>query len=224
MPVFYAIGWTLSRVLASVVLGGRAYGAENFPGSGAYILASNHISYFDPLFVASYTRRPLHFFAKRELFEIPLFGSILRKVNAHPVRRGVFDRTAIKTAIAILKGGEPLVVFPEGTRGNGNEFLKPKPGVGMIARDCEVPILPCYIHGSNQAQSCLLRREKLSVSYGTVIDSGWIRSCPPGRDGWERITEEVMRRISLLKTRLAESQKNSNISKVKESSSERGAI
>ena len=92
------------------------------------------------------------------------------------------------------------------------------------ARDCEVPILPCYIHGSNQAKSCLLRREKLSVSYGTVIDTGWIQSCPSGRDGWERITEEAMRRISLLKSRFADSQMNSKKSELKESSSERGAI
>lgn len=222
MPFIYAVVWNLSRTLI-FLLGGRSYGAENIPGSGAFILASNHISYFDPPFVASYTRRSLHFFAKKELFDIPIFGSILRRVQAHPVRRGVFDRTAIKTAIAILKDGDPLVVFPEGTRGGGKEFLKPRPGVGMIARECEVPILPCYIHGSNQAKSCLLRRAKLSVSYGTVIDSGWIQSCPLGRDGWEMITEEAMRRILLLKTRFAESQINSKGPLLKESSSEHGA-
>ena len=205
-------------------LGGRSYGAENIPGSGAFILASNHISYFDPPFVASYTTRPMHFFAKKELFDIPVVGSILRKVHAHPVRRGVFDRTAITTAVTILNGGEPLVVFPEGTRGGGKEFLKPRPGVGMIARECEVPILPCYIHGSNNAKSCFLRREKLSVSYGSLIDSGWIQSCPPGRDGWDKITEEAMRRIALLKTRFTESELNSKESELRESKSERGSI
>ncbi len=194
MQIVFDIGWTLSRLLG-IVMGAKVQGQEYIPREGAFILAPNHISYFDPPLVGSFAPRRVHFFAKQELFKVPVLGFLIKRTNVHPVKRGVFDRGAITTAIKILKAGNPLAVFPEGTRGACGKFLAPKPGIGMIARKAEVPIIPCYIEGSEALWPCLLRKRRLRICYGPAISSEWICSLPESKEAWLKIADEVMLRL-----------------------------
>ncbi|HSG99988.1 MAG TPA: lysophospholipid acyltransferase family protein, partial [candidate division Zixibacteria bacterium] len=88
-PIF-DIGYLLSRFTATVLMGCRPEGREHLPRTGGFILASNHISNLDPPLVGCYVTRRVHFFAKRELFDIPVLGWMVRQANSHPVKRGVF--------------------------------------------------------------------------------------------------------------------------------------
>ncbi|MGH8014912.1 MAG: lysophospholipid acyltransferase family protein [Candidatus Zixiibacteriota bacterium] len=202
MKILFWTGWTFFRIVATIVFRVKIKGAENIPREGGFILASNHISYYDPPLVGCCISREVYFFAKRELFRFKPFGAILLRVNARPVNRAGVDRAAIETAIEILKSGNGLTVFPEGTRSKTNEFLPVKPGIGMIARLGAAPIIPAYIHGTNQLWNCLIGRTRLSVSYGEPISREWVGSQPESKEGYLVIADEIMSRIKGLKEAL----------------------
>jgi 1-acyl-sn-glycerol-3-phosphate acyltransferase len=125
----------------------RVEGRENLPEEGAFILCSNHISWWDPPLVGSLTKRIVHFMSKEELFKIPVAGKIMPMVNAFPVKRDSADRRAIKRALEIVKNGDVVGIFPEGTRSKTDELLPPLPGVGLIAVKSETPVVPVAIIG-----------------------------------------------------------------------------
>jgi len=204
MKILFWTGWSIFRIIAAFIFRVKIIGRENIPEQGGFILASNHISYYDPPLVGCCIKREVYFFAKRELFGFKPFGWILREVNARPVNRAGVDRAAIESAVAILKSGNGLTVFPEGTRSKTKDFLPVKPGIGMIARQAEVPIVPAYIHGTNQLWNCFTGRTRLSVSYGEPISAEWIRSQDMTKEGYLAIADEIMGRIVRLKTELGQ--------------------
>lgn len=199
MKILYWIGRTGTHVLGKLLFGIRIQGVEHIPREGGFILASNHISYYDPPLVGSYIPRELFFFAKKELFSGRLFGAILRRVNARPVRRGQMDRDALKMSVQIIHDGYGLTVFPEGTRSKTKNFLPPKPGIGLLAAQARCPIVPAYIHGANHLKDCFWRRDRLSIDYGEPISAEWISSLPAEKDSYLAIAAEVMARIAALK-------------------------
>ncbi len=198
MNVLFWTGFVITKIIIFLCRG-KVDGRQNLPKTGPYIMASNHISYFDPPFVASTTGREMYFFAKKELFNNKLFGALLTKLNAKPVRRGICDRGAIESAVQILESGNRLVVFPEGTRSLTDNFLSPKPGVGLIARQAKIPIVPVYISGSNTLWKSLLGSAKLRISIGEPLTSEYISSFVPEKESYKVITEEIMMRIKALK-------------------------
>jgi 1-acyl-sn-glycerol-3-phosphate acyltransferase len=180
----------------------RISGRENIPRTGGFILASNHISYYDPPLVGSWQRRELYFFAKKELFRNKLFGAIITATNSLPVARGTIDRQALKLAIGVIRAGFGLTIFPEGTRSHTDQFLKPKPGIGIIARGAGCPVVPAYIHGSNKLSDCFRRRERMSITYGEPLSAEWIVSQEEGKSGYFAIASAVMDRIARLRSQV----------------------
>jgi len=141
-----AICWLLFRLLFRL----RISGLENVPQGGA-IIAPNHQSFWDiPLVGLALAGRRTHFMAKSELFRNPLFAWIIRTLLAFPVRRGAPDRTAIRYAISILKQGELLTIFPEGTRSKTGELKAAEAGLTLIAARAQAPIVPVGIKGTRQ--------------------------------------------------------------------------
>lgn len=138
-------------------------GVENIPLEGGVIIAANHLSLWDPPLAATYVPRHVHFMAKEELFKIPLFGILIKKLYAFPVRRGAADRSAIRTAIQLLKDGRCLGLFPEGTRNKNGTIGKPEPGVALIAVKAGVPIIPTAVIGTNKLLG------PFEVRYGKAI-------------------------------------------------------
>ncbi len=199
MKTLYFAGWELSRILSRLAFRARISGQENLPESGGFILASNHISYFDPPLVGCWVPRAIHFFAKKELFDNKLFGAVLRRVNAIPVRRGTIDRRALQIAIEVVKRGHGLTVFPEGTRSKTGHLMPPKLGVGVIARQAQCPIVPAYLSGADRLKECLTGRQKLSVTYGKPLPADWVSSFPADKAGYLKIAQEVMASIAHLR-------------------------
>ncbi|MFW6189672.1 MAG: lysophospholipid acyltransferase family protein [Planctomycetota bacterium] len=136
------------------------------------LVASNHQSFWDPVLIGTGVKRPLHFLARRTLFEAPGFGRMIRGLNAHPVRRGAVDSEALRTVLRLLRRGEPLVMFPEGTRSHDGELGEFKSGVAGIAARCDVPILPVCVEGAWQnwpRHRSLPRPAAMAVAYGQMI-------------------------------------------------------
>ncbi|MBU0982381.1 MAG: 1-acyl-sn-glycerol-3-phosphate acyltransferase [candidate division Zixibacteria bacterium] len=209
IKILYRLGWSLTRLLSKVVFRIRVSGSDRIPKDGPVILASNHISWYDPPLVGSWMWRETHFFAKSGLFEHPLFGAIIRRTNALPVKRGTIDREALKLAYEALRKPSGLVIFPEGTRSRSGEFRAPKLGVGMIARKIGCPIVPIYIHGANRLKDCFWGRQRLSITYGEPISVDYVNSVSSGRPGYQEIADTVMARIAALKEDVIGSVKSS---------------
>lgn len=198
MTTVYYIGEQLTLLLTKYIYRIKVFGQENIPKENGFILASNHISYFDPPIVGSWTKREVFFMAKKELFSNPLSRWFFRNTNCLPVKRGVFDRKAIELFVDKVKKGHVTVIFPEGTRTTTGDFLPPKFGIGMIAKQLNCPIIPAYIHGSNKLGACFLNREKLSMRYGKPLEPGWADQFQENKEGYSAIAHEVMERIKTL--------------------------
>ncbi len=168
----------------------EARGKENLPREGGFVLAANHTSNFDPwpLGLPLYPHRFLRFMAKSELFRWPL-GAFVASAGAFRVRRGERDTEAVATAVELVKAGEVVVMFPEGTRRKKGIVKKHEArahtGAARIARDAGVPLVPAAIKGTDR----LVRLGKLQVAYGTPIEA---------TDDLHETTERVMMEIERL--------------------------
>ncbi|UCC43429.1 MAG: 1-acyl-sn-glycerol-3-phosphate acyltransferase [Candidatus Zixiibacteriota bacterium] len=202
IKILYYLGWSLTRLLTSVLFRIRVTGRDNLPARGGFILASNHVSYYDPLVAGSWLNREVYFLAKKELFKNWLFGRILRRVNAIPLRRGSIDRHALAAALEVIRSDFGLVLFPEGTRSRTGRFLEPKVGIGKIALETEVPIVPCYLHGTDRLLDCFLGRKRMSVTLGTPLLPSEAADGKSGKENFRAVAQSVMVRIGEIRRRV----------------------
>jgi 1-acyl-sn-glycerol-3-phosphate acyltransferase len=197
LRIHYRLSWMFLNLVERVLFGFLVTGRERIPKTGAVIIASNHISYYDPPVVGSGVPREVYFLAKEELFQNRLFGWLISKYNAIPLRRSVGDVGAFKKAVALLRQGRAVLMFPEGTRSLTGKLLKPKPGVGMIAALTSSPVVPAYVRGTNRLRDVLLRKSRLEVIFGDpIVPSGRPGRGASGKDEYGAITQEIMRRIA----------------------------
>src|SRR6476660_52042 len=116
MNFYYWLGYYLSLIVAKLLFGFRILHRERMLQSGPVILAMNHQSYLDPPLAGNASDRAIHFMAKRSLMDVPVLGWLLPKLNVIPVEQEAIDRSALKAMIRILKSGEGVLIFPEGSR------------------------------------------------------------------------------------------------------------
>jgi 1-acyl-sn-glycerol-3-phosphate acyltransferase len=170
------VGWTytLARIVLTVptilLYRVRGVGVKNVPREGALVLAPNHFSQMDHFFVGVYLRRKIRFMAKSQMFGPPVLTYIYKHGGVFPVRRGHHDEEAFKTAYGILDQGGMLLVYAEGGRSRSGEMGEPKPGIGRIALESGVPIVPVAIHGSARVRRWKrLRFPKVTVEFGEPL-------------------------------------------------------
>lgn len=168
MKPFYRFGLMCCRIYCTLLYHIEYIGMENLPSNGGFILASNHITATDPLFIGIKLKRALHFMAKVELFKNPLIGKILRGVGAFPVSRGAGDTSAIDTAISTVKNGNVLAIFPEGTRSKDGELRRLKSGAIYVASQTGADVVPTIVY-LKEFEKGLRFRSHVVVRYGKVI-------------------------------------------------------
>ncbi len=164
-------------------------GQENIPKVGSVLLCSNHISNLDPIVVGTTTPRAVHFMAKEELFRVPVVGKLFPHLNAFPVKRGMSDREALRKGLAVLKEGEVLGLFPEGTRSKTGELGEGLAGAGFFATRSEALIVPCAVIGPYKAFN------KLKVVYGKPVDFTEYRKNKISADEATKIIMEEIRKL-----------------------------
>ena len=143
-------------------------GRENIPKGRAFVYASNHRSYADPVLVTLCGRGRFSFMAKSELFEKPLFAWLIRSLGAFPVERGKGDTAAIDKAIDNVQHGTNLLIFPEGTRSKDGRVGRGKTGVALIASRAGTDVVPVGINFDGK----LHFRSKIVVRVGKPIPAG----------------------------------------------------
>ncbi|MGH9292497.1 MAG: lysophospholipid acyltransferase family protein [Acidimicrobiales bacterium] len=173
---FYAFSRTISVGVGRAYLPGRVLGRRHIPRKGPFILAPVHRSYVDWLLAARVTRRRLRYMAKDELWQSRIAGGLLDALGAFPVNRSGTDREALERCRQVLEIGEPLVMFPEGTRRSGSEVEHLREGVAYLALRAQVPVIPVGIGGSEQAMP---RGARLPKPHHVVVVVG-APVVPPG--------------------------------------------
>jgi 1-acyl-sn-glycerol-3-phosphate acyltransferase len=167
----YALVWALVVPFMRLYFRLRISGAERIPREGPVIIAPNHKSFWDSFFIAAATTRPVRYMGKMELFEKGA-GPLLVALGAFPVRRGEADDEALETARTVLRQGGVLALFPEGTRiREPDELGEPRSGVGRLALELGVPLLPAAISGTeNLFLGPLPKPRRVAISFGDAIE------------------------------------------------------
>jgi len=142
----------------------KVEGLEHFPKDGGVLLCTNHISNFDPPVVGVTAPRKVLFMAKDELFKVPVLKQLLNNFGTFPVKRGGGDREALRAGLKVLKDGNVLGLFPEGTRSKDGKLGKGQPGAGFFALRSTAAVVPCAIIGPYKSF------RTLRVVYGKPIN------------------------------------------------------
>jgi 1-acyl-sn-glycerol-3-phosphate acyltransferase len=170
-------------------------GRENVPADGLFLLAPTHRSILDTPISSGVTRRRMRFMGADKYWKNKTFGRLLTALGGFPVSRGTADREALKRCIAVLEGGEPLVLFPEGERKSGPIIQPLFDGATYIAVKAGVPIVPVGIGGSERVMprgSKFIYPRKLHVVIGKPIQATTGAGTPKEqRDAARRLTVEL---------------------------------
>lgn len=169
----------------------RAYGTENVPENGPLIIASNHVSYFDPPVLGTTSPRRISYMAKEELFSVPVLGPLIRAVGAYPVDREGSATSAIKRSVDVLRQGGCIGIFPEGGR-NLSGSAEVRGGVALLASLGKAPVVPARLVGTANAK----RLEQFRVYFGRPLSLPEDRKA--SREEMANFTDQVMRAIRSL--------------------------
>ena len=212
---FYYLTRDLTLFLPNVASRTYYEGMELVPPSGPALLLSNHVSHFDPPFMGAKFPRIIHFMADKPLLEIPIFGKMLQWGHVFPIDRTKTDRAAVKTALARLKAGNIVGIFPEGgirhgaTSALGGAELPL--GTASLWKLAGVPVIPMVIIGTDQmyAWRNFFRRPRIFVRVGKTIPLDQNASREELRDrivaAWSEIFESLQRDHNLRPEELPQS-------------------
>lgn len=190
--------WAAEHIAFRAIGGMRVEGREHVPWDGPLIVAPVHFSNLDPPLVACAVVREISFMAKSELFRVPILGPWIRSLRAFPLDRGGQDMAALRRAISILDEGKALLVFPEGTRGNGTQLGTLTSGVAVMAKKTKARVLPVGICGTHRLLprgAKWPKRGRVQVVIGQPFTYEDITAGLSDREGRSAFTQELERRL-----------------------------
>ena len=188
----WAVGRLTIGSAVKIVAPLRVYGEERMPRAGGLVVAANHFSWIDPPALGVASPRTLYMMAKVEAHRVPGLGELMRSFGAFPVRRGQSDREAVRTMRRIVRDGNALGMFVEGTRQRTGVPGPVQPGAAMVALNEDVPLIPVAI-GSQRWR--LGNFAPVSVAWGEPITFAGL---PRGGKGYREASVEVERAIRRL--------------------------
>jgi 1-acyl-sn-glycerol-3-phosphate acyltransferase len=188
------VAWKVGRptigTFVKLVAPLRVYGAERVPREGGLVVGANHFSWIDPPALGAASPRTLYYMAKVEAHRVPGLGQLMRTFGAFPVRRGESDRDAVRIMREIVRAGNALGMFVEGTRQRAGVPGPVQPGSAMVAINEGVPIVPAAIHGSFEWR--LGNFKPVSVAFGAPLAFDGL---PRGGRGYREASLEVERKL-----------------------------
>ncbi len=193
---FYYFAVAVMKLWYAIMFKVEIIGRENIPEEGNAIICCNHYSNYDPFSAAIFLDRLPRYIGKKELFANPILKWMLEQVKVFPIdRKAAMDMKAVKQALAILKEGEILGIFAEGTRVKEGEHVDAKGGVALFAMKGNAPVIPCAISGKYKF------RGKITVEYGEPMMLEEFRGQRLTSDVMSQITEVVMGKVEEMKVK-----------------------
>jgi 1-acyl-sn-glycerol-3-phosphate acyltransferase len=194
--ILYSLVRALAWLLTHLVCRYRVSGQEHVPRNGTLLVVANHLSWYDPLLLAVVLPRRVWFYTKAEIFAWPVAGWLAQRTGQISVHRGESDRVALEKALAYLREGKALVIFPEGTVERQERMITAHTGVAMLAVRSGATILPVAHSGTRRIlRSPRWRFPRVTVCIGTP----YVPSLPEGatrKAGLQLITQEIMEQIA----------------------------
>jgi 1-acyl-sn-glycerol-3-phosphate acyltransferase len=197
----YALAQLVGKVVFGACVGPRVVGLEHVPREGPLLVVANHLSFLEPPLIGTIIPRRITFLARYELFEIRWLAIVLRAMSALAVKRGgARDLDAIKAALELLKHGEAVAIFPEGTRSVTPGLLRATPGISLLAYRSGAPILPVGIIGTERLEAAgrfiggRFQRPRVRM----VIGKPFRPDFDGGRPDHQEVADAVMRRVAEL--------------------------
>mgnify|MGYP000500527195 CR=1 FL=1 len=166
---FRRLAVVVLKAIFWVLVAKKVNGLENLPVAGPVVLAANHISEFDMFPMQFSILRPIFFMGKAELFRNPLLDALFRQLGAFPIERGVRDDWAMHHALEILKQGQVLGIYPEGTRTRGHGLQAAKTGAARLAIAASCPLVPMAVAGTQRIFRGSLIRTPVTVTIGEPL-------------------------------------------------------
>jgi 1-acyl-sn-glycerol-3-phosphate acyltransferase len=188
----WRVVFPIVRAIALFLVPVRIEGMDRLP-RGAALVVANHASWKDPPLLTFALDRSVRFFAKEELFRIPVFGGILRLAGNFGVRRGEADRRALVTALKVLAADLVLGFFPEGHRSESGALIRARPGVALVAKRANVPIVPVAIIGTKRARVGAFWRRDVLFRIGEPFAASELAHLDD-----QAAADEIMKRIAML--------------------------
>ena len=201
MNAYYWFGYNLSRWLARLLFRFRIVHRERMLQTGPVILAMNHESYLDPPLAGNACDRPIYFFARRTLLDVPVLGWLLPKLNVIPVDQEGMDRTALKATIRVLKGNHGVLIFPEGARTLDGNLQPALPGLGLIIAKTLSPVVPMRVFGAHRALprgGRKLRLARITLVVGEPLHFTAADIAAGGKQVYARLSQRVMDAIAAI--------------------------
>lgn len=192
--IFYSAVRLIVVVFCRVWLKLTVLGKHNIPAHGSFILAPVHRSNMDIPIASAVTRRRMRFMGKDSLWDYKIVGYMFSALGAFPVTRGSADLEALRRCIAIVDSGEPLVMFPEGTRQRGDTMQTLFDGAAYVALKTQVPIVPVGIGGSEDIMpsgSAKIRRRRCAAVVGVPIYPAKINGIRAERSEVRELTKQL---------------------------------
>jgi len=201
MSVIYNIFYHLAKVVAYAFFSFRVLHRERLPESGPLILAVNHQSFFDPPLAGICSRRGVYYLARKSLLKWPFFGPLFPAMNVIPVDRDGNDMAALKVVIRLIKSGNGVVLFPEGTRSRDGTLGNAQPGLGLVIAKTLAPVVPMRIFGAFEAfpkEAKFPRRHRITVAVGEPIHFSKTDVPDNSRETYQKLSDRVMRAIAAI--------------------------
>ncbi len=191
--------WVWQILFPPVRAGGLALykmtidGRERIPAKGPYIVVANHVNWKDPPAIEFTFQVALRFMAKIEAFRMFFIGGLMRGIGCFPVRRGEGDRRAVVMCLQVLRVGNPLAFFPEGTRSRDGILHRAQPGIAFLARKSGAPILPVGLIGTAEAT---VFRSNIHVAVGEPFQLNALGLDAGASD--QQVADAIMRKVAEL--------------------------
>src|SRR5213595_2342340 len=202
MNFYYWLGYHFSRLVGRLFFRFRVIHRERMLQCGPVILAMNHQSFLDPPLAGITCDRAIYFLARRTLLNVPLLGRLLPKLNVIPVDQEGVDRSAIKALIRVLKAGNGVLVFPEGSRTLDGKLQPAEAGLGLVIAKTLAPVVPMRIFGAHEALprgGGGLHFVPITIVIGEPISFTAADLGLPGKNLYQQLSQRVMNAIASLR-------------------------
>lgn len=199
MTLAYWFGHTLFKTLARGLFNYQVIGRERLNLESGALLVCNHASFVDPPLVGVAFDEEIYYLARKTLMSNSIARKIYKAWNTIPVDQERPDMTSLKTVIKLLKQGEKVLIFPEGTRSEDGKLKKGQPGVGLIVAKAGVPVIPMRLFGTNEAMpvgSSAFHPAEVTL----VVGEPWYydpqKYADSGKDLYASISDDLMAEIA----------------------------